>query len=69
MSTVMSNNEYWMLCDLLLNEGYDKQQLAHYLHTTPSKIDEILKLSMEPPQSDKLLSIKLKRLHTNRSRY
>lgn len=66
MSTVMSNNEYWILCDLLLNEGYDKQQLAQYLHTTPKKIDDLLQLSMEPPQSDQWLSIKLKRLYAYR---
>lgn len=66
MSTLMSNNEYWMLCDLLLNEGYDKQQLAQYLHTTPKKIDDLLQLSMEPPQSDQWLSIKLKRLYAYR---
>ncbi|PIR11351.1 MAG: hypothetical protein COV52_04420 [Gammaproteobacteria bacterium CG11_big_fil_rev_8_21_14_0_20_46_22] len=37
----------WMLSELILNDGYSKQQLAHCLNTTLPKINDALNQSRE----------------------
>lgn len=66
MRTQVFANEYWMLSELLLNVGYDKQQLAQYLNTTPGKINEVLRLSIAPSQEDQAFTASLERLYLAR---